>query len=548
MKNLKRRLLAVVLSLALVFSVTAPSFAVTTGSDGQKKTATKKSVKAVTSADVKTAIKEIGQSTINERIATPEGGSLSGDWASLGLNRYAGEKTDFDTYVKLSGWNSAYANNLVESKLSKLSSPTDYARTIIGLTSAGIDCTKPVAGINLFDEMLKDPDRVFNNYCADIYVLEAVSLAGYDMTGRTEGITSIEELINGIEQYDTNEGIAGYTAYDYDENWNPIEGTGHWVNDIDYAGPMIAALVKYKDNAKAQAMIDANVNFIKSEIAKSETGLLNSTWSYSPSSCTTAMAILGLSSAGVDAKEVNTKSDDYPTILDGLMSNRVGSTWFCESQGGDPDAYTTDQCLYALVAYDRMTEGKCSLFDGSDITVKPYIGIFKTKPKATPGIKKAKITWTAVKGAEKNEVYQSTSKASGFKKIKTLSAKTFTATGLKPGTVYYFYIKAVNGSSSSKSAVVSADVKVAAPAKIKAVAGKKKVTVAFSKSANAKKYYIYRSTKKTKGFKKVAAVKKLKYVDKKVKKGKAYFYKVKAVKSSSNISVFSKTVKTKKVK
>ena len=49
MKNLKRRLLAVVLSLALVFSVTVPSFAATVNSDGQNEVVAKTSPQAIDS-------------------------------------------------------------------------------------------------------------------------------------------------------------------------------------------------------------------------------------------------------------------------------------------------------------------------------------------------------------------------------------------------------------------------------------------------------------------------------------------------------------------
>lgn len=91
---------------------------------------------------------------------------------------------------------------------------------------------------------------------------------------------------------------------------------------------------------------------------------------------------------------------------------------------------------------------------------------------------------------------------------------------------------------------------LAAPTSLKAVAGKKKVTLTFKKAAGASKYYIYRSTKKGSGYKKIATTTKTKYVDKKVKKGKKYYYKVKSVRSVTNTitSSYSKIAKSKKVK
>lgn len=86
-----------------------------------------------------------------------------------------------------------------------------------------------------------------------------------------------------------------------------------------------------------------------------------------------------------------------------------------------------------------------------------------------------------------------------------------------------------------------------APTRLKAKAGKKKVSISYKKATGAKKYYIYRSTKKSSGYKKVKTTSSSKYTDKKVKKGKKYYYKVKSVRGSV-VSSNSKTVKTKAVK
>lgn len=67
--------------------------------------------------------------------------------------------------------------------------------------------------------------------------------------------------------------------------------------------------------------------------------------------------------------------------------------------------------------------------------------------------------------------------------------------------------------------------------------GKKKCTVKFKKSSAASKCVIYRSTKKSKGYKKVATVSGQKYTDKKVKRGKRYYYKVRALRGNGNSGI-----------
>ena len=65
-----------------------------------------------------------------------------------------------------------------------------------------------------------------------------------------------------------------------------------------------------------------------------------------------------------------------------------------------------------------------------------------------------------------------------------------------------------------------------APGSLKTKVGKKKVKLTFAKASGATKYEIYRSTKKNKGFKKIATVSGNTYKDKKVKRKKIYYYKV----------------------
>ena len=85
---------------------------------------------------------------------------------------------------------------------------------------------------------------------------------------------------------------------------------------------------------------------------------------------------------------------------------------------------------------------------------------------------------------------------------------------------------------------------------VKVKAGKKKVTVKWKKISYASGYEIYRSTKPNKGFKKVKSLsaKKTKFVDKKVKSKKKYYYKVKAYVKVNGKKYYTIDPKAKKVK
>lgn len=169
------------------------------------------------------------------------------------------------------------------------------------------------------------------------------------------------------------------------------------------------------------------------------------------------------------------------------------------------------------------------------------------------------LSWKAVKGAKGYEIWRATSKNGSYKRIVSSTDKTsYISTSLTTGTTYYYIVKAygeVDGVKlyAANSAKVSAKPVLSAPAKLKVVKGTKKATVKWSKTAGANGYKIYRSTKKASGYKCVKTVTKgstVKYTNKGLKKGKTYYYKVKAYRTVAGSKVYSKatTVKSVKVK
>lgn len=73
-----------------------------------------------------------------------------------------------------------------------------------------------------------------------------------------------------------------------------------------------------------------------------------------------------------------------------------------------------------------------------------------------------------------------------------------------------------------------------APKKVKATAKKKGIRITYNKAAGATKYEIYRSRKKSSGYKKIITTTKVSYLDKKAKKNKKYYYKVRSVRTVNN--------------
>ena len=87
--------------------------------------------------------------------------------------------------------------------------------------------------------------------------------------------------------------------------------------------------------------------------------------------------------------------------------------------------------------------------------------------------------------------------------------------------------------------------------KLKLKRSKKSVVLSWKKQKNATGYEIYRSTKKKGKYKKIATIKKVSkasYTNKKLKKGKTYYYKVRAYKTQSGKKVYGTFSVIKKVK
>jgi len=146
---------------------------------------------------------------------------------------------------------------------------------------------------------------------------------------------------------------------------------------------------------------------------------------------------------------------------------------------------------------------------------------------------KPKLTWEAVAGAVKYEIWRSTKQNTGFTKIFTQKGTTYTNTSAKTGTKYYYKIKAVDadGNVSKFSNRVSRTCDLAQPnVTATNVASSGKIKLSWKKIDGAVKYQIYRSkTGKDGSYSRIATVTGTTYTNTSVTAGTKYYYKVKAI-------------------
>ena len=160
------------------------------------------------------------------------------------------------------------------------------------------------------------------------------------------------------------------------------------------------------------------------------------------------------------------------------------------------------------------------------------------------------LTWNKVTNATKYSVLRSTSKNGEYELIKdNLTKSKYTDKRLKYGTKYYYKVIAKNDTSEKTSKIVNKKVVPNTVDNLKGKAGNKKITLSWNK-VSASGYEIWQSTN-NKDFEQVALIEKndtLKYVIKKLKAKKKYFYKVRSYKIVNGKKVygdFSSVVKVK---
>ena len=225
-----------------------------------------------------------------------------------------------------------------------------------------------------------------------------------------------------------------------------------------------------------------------------------------------------------------------------------------------PDSVTTIgrdafyYCSLTDVYYDGTAEDWAKIFigDGNEpltnatLHCVPSAPVVKIGHSASSG--KPQLTWRAVYGATSYRIYRSTSKGSGYSLLGTTTATSYTNTGAKAGTTYYYRVKACNDAGLSPySNVVSGKVKSVTPkpsapvVKIGNSASSGKPMLTWNAVSGATSYKVYRATSQNGTYSLLGTVTTTSYTNTGAKAGTTYYYKVKAVNSAGE-SAYSNIV------
>ena len=178
----------------------------------------------------------------------------------------------------------------------------------------------------------------------------------------------------------------------------------------------------------------------------------------------------------------------------------------------------------------------------TDKTTVAQVSGFKQSRATKTSIR---LTWKKVKKADGYQVYRYNKSTKKYQKVATVKTNTYTDKKLKTATVYQYKVRAYRKSGKKTVTGKYSNVIKAAtsPQKVTAVKAKRvksKVKLTWKKVKGADGYEIYRATSKKGKYQKIKTLKKgtiVSYTDGKAKKGKAYYYKVRAVKNAGKTSV-----------
>ncbi len=151
---------------------------------------------------------------------------------------------------------------------------------------------------------------------------------------------------------------------------------------------------------------------------------------------------------------------------------------------------------------------------------------------ATPGAAQVTLAWTQSAGAASYNIYRGT--ASGAETLKfspTGTGPTFTDSTTIPGTLYYYYVTALNpaGESTPSNEASAQPGPPAVPQGLAAVSGNAQVLLLWSSVPGAATYNLRRSTASGNGYTIIRHGPGTRFLDTQVQNGTVYYYVVSAV-------------------
>lgn len=348
-----KRLLSLLLALITALSLCVPVFATDgTGNGGG------------TTGEATTSVSTIVDATLSSTLAQEKAALTSPDfgseWVILGLARSGylekGSKYFNDYYTRVAAYASKATKNAQElgapAGALHLVKCTENSRLIIALSALGRDA-RSVGKCDLTAPYEKFSWIEGQGLNSVVFALIALDTVGYE----TKDTTIRQQCISYILGRQLSDG-----------GWNYQEDAA--TSDPDMTAMSLQALANYQEQEKVQAAVSAAVGRLSA--------MQNSDGSYtsyeavnseSISQVIAACAALGID-PHTDSRFVKNGKSAVDALLTFYNTEKRAFHHTMKDKDGNPtdvDGMATEQAAYAMTAYQRLMNGKTSLYDMSDV-------------------------------------------------------------------------------------------------------------------------------------------------------------------------------------
>lgn len=277
---------------------------------------------------------------MQSEVPEPGFGSVGGEWLAMGLAR--SEMEGIEEY--LLGYGERVAAHTAQlGGILHAKKYTEYSRTILAWTAIGRDATD-VGGFNLLTPLADFEQTVFQGLNGPIYALLALDCGNYEIpeneTFNTQATRDmyVDYIVN---------------AESPDGGWSMAGGPA----EIDITSMALQALAKYQERPDVAAAVERGLELL-SQQQNVNGGFADGNGETSEAISQTIVALTELGISIDDSRFVKNGN----TLKDALLRFQMEDGSFRHIMDGDTDLLSTEQAFYALVAIDRMEQGKTSLY------------------------------------------------------------------------------------------------------------------------------------------------------------------------------------------
>lgn len=266
---------------------------------------------------------------------------VQSDWAAIGLAQ-AGYKLPSSYHQAL--------EKKVKDAEGNFTSVTDYARIVLAIKAIGADPTSfagsgTTPGYNLIEKIYNSSKISGQTLNQPVYALLALDSGKYNIPNDAKW--TVDKLLGEIISKQNQDGGFALSTGD---------------SEPDMTAIALTALAAHKSNPEAYAAGLRAVAWLSA--AQDSHG------GYGDSAESTAQAILGLTSFGVDPGGLEYTKNNV-NLIGNLLSYRLADGSFAHTRGGSSNTLATEQGLQALVAYNLLYKGNNSkLYDFSKSSVQ----------------------------------------------------------------------------------------------------------------------------------------------------------------------------------